>query len=123
MFGCLCVCVSVCVFAMIMTRVLAHTHTHTHACTHTYTRHLRQLNRHSEEDQAELTALVEDRTRFLHIAVKNYILCLKAGVSGPTYLCAEKATTVSHFVTLVCFHGFKLSNWEKNRMLFSSLTL
>ena len=93
--------VCVCVFVMIMTCVLAYT-----PPPHTHTRHLRQLNRHSEEDQAELKALVEDRTRFLHIAVKNYILCLKAGVSGPTYLCSEKATTVSHFVTLVCFHGF-----------------
>ena len=39
--------------------------------------------------------------RFLHIAVKNYILCLKAGVSGPT----EKAD-FSHFVTLVYFHSY-----------------
>ena len=60
---------------------------------------------------------MEDRTRFLHIAVKNYILCLKAGVSGPTYVCAEKAT-VSHFVALVCFHGLKLSNGEKIECYF-----
>ena len=94
MGGCVGVCVGV--FAMIITSVSG-------VLAPAHTRHLRQLNRHSEEDQAELEALVEDKTRFLHIAVKNYILCLKAGVSGPT----EKAT-VSHFVNLVCFHRYSI---------------
>jgi ataxia telangiectasia mutated family protein len=39
---------------------------------------LRQLKKHSEQDQAELKSVLQDKTTFLHIAVKNYILSIKS---------------------------------------------
>ncbi|KAL3883922.1 hypothetical protein ACJMK2_030148 [Sinanodonta woodiana] len=42
-------------------------------------RYLRTLEKQSEIDQAELKAMLEDRTQFLLKAVKNYIKCLGCG--------------------------------------------
>ena len=46
-----------------------------------YYRHVRQLIKHSEEDESIMKQQEQDRKQFLEKAIVNYALCLKSGVS------------------------------------------
>ena len=46
-----------------------------------YYRHVRQLIKHSEEDESVMKQQEHDRKQFLEKAIVNYTLCLKCGVS------------------------------------------
>lgn len=46
-----------------------------------YSRHVRQLKKHSEEDESIMKQQEQDRKHFLEKAIVNYALCLKSGVS------------------------------------------
>nr|QSX72307.1 ATM kinase [Halisarca dujardinii] len=50
-----------------------------------YARMLRQLNKHREQDQAELVRVLKDKAFFLRTALKNYLLTLKT--SDASNLC------------------------------------
>ena len=47
----------------------------------THFRHVRQLQMQSKEDESVIKQQIMDQKHFLQIALNNYVLCLKAGVS------------------------------------------
>ena len=47
----------------------------------THFRHVRQLQMQSKEDESVIKQQMMDQKHFLQIALNNYVLCLKAGVS------------------------------------------
>ena len=48
-------------------------------CVVLFSRYYKTLYKQSAIDQSELNAMQEDRDRFLHQAVQNYIQCLQLG--------------------------------------------